>query len=136
MAPTLYDAAEKAQVDLYFEASVAGAIPLLRPLRESLAGDRVTRLIGIVNGTTNYVLSRMDEAGLDFDTAVREAQELGYAEADPTADIDGSGRSGEGGDSRQPRVPHPGHGRRRPPRGDRATSRRRTSRAPTRWATS
>ena len=87
---TLYAAAEKAEVDLYFEASVAGAIPLLRPLRESLAGDRVLRLIGIVNGTTNYVLSRMDEAGLDFDTAIREAQDLGYAEADPTADIDGS----------------------------------------------
>jgi len=87
---TLYAAAEKAEVDLYFEASVAGAIPLLRPLRESLAGDRVTRLIGIVNGTTNYVLSRMDEGGLDFGSALREAQELGYAEADPTADIDGS----------------------------------------------
>ena len=85
---TLFAAAEKAEVDLYFEASVAGAIPLLRPLRESLAGDRVLRLIGIVNGTTNYVLSRMDEAGLDFETAVREAQELGYAEADPAADID------------------------------------------------
>ena len=86
---TLYAAADAAKVDLYFEASVAGAIPLLRPLRESLAGDRVTRLVGIVNGTTNYVLTRMDEAGLDFATAVREAQDLGYAEADPSADIDG-----------------------------------------------
>lgn len=87
---TLYAAADKARVDLYFEASVAGAIPLLRPLRESLAGDRVTRLIGIVNGTTNYVLSRMRDAGLDFGQALREAQQLGFAEADATADIDGS----------------------------------------------
>ncbi len=87
---TLYAAAEKAEVDLYFEASVAGAIPLLRPLRESLAGDRVTRLIGIVNGTTNYVLTRMRDAGLDLGQALREAQLLGFAETDATADIDGS----------------------------------------------
>jgi homoserine dehydrogenase len=86
---SLYAAAEKNAVDLYFEASVAGAIPLLRPIRESLAGDRITRLIGIVNGTSNYILSRMDDAGLDFDTALAEAQALGYAEADPSADIDG-----------------------------------------------
>jgi homoserine dehydrogenase len=86
---TLYDAARRGNADLYCEASVAGAIPLLRPLRESLAGDRVTRVIGIVNGTTNYVLSRMDSTGAGFQESLEEAQALGYAEADPSADIDG-----------------------------------------------
>jgi homoserine dehydrogenase len=86
---TLHDAAASAGVDLYYEASVAGAIPLLRPLRESLAGDRITRVMGIVNGTTNYILSRMDATGAGFDEALAEATALGYAEADPTADIDG-----------------------------------------------
>jgi len=86
---TLYDAARRGGTDLYCEASVAGAIPLLRPLRESLAGDRVTRVIGIVNGTTNYILSKMDETGAGFEEALEEAQALGYAEADPTADVDG-----------------------------------------------
>src|SRR3954453_21541912 len=87
--PTLYDAARATNADLYFEASVAGAIPLLRPLRESLAGDRISRVMGIVNGTTNYILSRMDETGAGFADALEEATALGYAEADPTADIDG-----------------------------------------------
>ena len=87
--PTLYDAARVANADLYFEASVAGAIPLLRPLRDSLAGDRVHRVLGIVNGTTNFVLSRMDETGAGFAEALEEATALGYAEADPSADIDG-----------------------------------------------
>jgi homoserine dehydrogenase len=86
---TLHACARDSGVDLYYEASVAGAIPLLRPLRESLAGDRITRLIGIVNGTTNYVLSRMDATGAGFAEALEEATALGYAEADPTADIDG-----------------------------------------------
>jgi len=86
---TLYDAARRGGADLYYEASVAGAIPLLRPLRESLAGDRITRVMGIVNGTTNYILSRMDESGAGFEEALEEAQSLGYAEADPSADIDG-----------------------------------------------
>jgi len=86
---TLYEAAAGSGADLYFEASVAGAIPLLRPMRESLAGDRIDRVLGIVNGTCNYVLSRMDATGADFDEALREATALGYAEADPTADIDG-----------------------------------------------
>src|SRR3954464_3920222 len=85
----LYDAARRGNADLYCEASVAGAIPLLRPLRESLAGDRVSRVIGIVNGTTNYILSKMDETGAGFEEALEEAQALGYAEADPTADVDG-----------------------------------------------
>jgi len=86
---TLFAAAEKAGRDLYFEAAVAGAIPILRPLRESLAGDRVTRVLGIVNGTTNFVLDRMDSSGSGFTEALEEAQQLGYAEADPTADIEG-----------------------------------------------
>jgi homoserine dehydrogenase len=86
---TLYDAAERGNTDLYCEASVAGAIPLLRPLRESLAGDRVNRVIGIVNGTTNYILSKMDATGASFSDALEEAQALGYAEADPSADVDG-----------------------------------------------
>jgi homoserine dehydrogenase len=86
---TLHAAAEAAGVDLYYEASVAGAIPLLRPLRESLAGDKVRRVLGIVNGTTNFILSKMDEQGADYSDVLAEAQELGYAEADPTADVEG-----------------------------------------------
>ncbi|WP_432483865.1 homoserine dehydrogenase [Kineococcus esterisolvens] len=87
--PALYEAAAEHGVDLYYEASVAGAIPLLRPLRESLVGDRVTRVLGIVNGTTNYVLDQMDTTGMGFAEAVEQAQALGYAEADPTADVEG-----------------------------------------------
>ena len=87
--PTLYAAAQDAGVDLYYEAAVAGAIPLLRPLRESLAGDDVRRVLGIVNGTTNYVLDKMDTTGAGFHDAVEQAQALGYAEADPTADVEG-----------------------------------------------
>ncbi|MBA2553056.1 MAG: homoserine dehydrogenase [Geodermatophilaceae bacterium] len=86
---TLHSAASDAGADLYYEASVAGAIPLLRPLRESLAGDRLHRVMGIVNGTTNYILSRMDETGTGFSEALDEASALGYAEADPSADVDG-----------------------------------------------
>jgi len=87
---TLYEAAAGAGVDLYYEAAVAGAIPLLRPLRESLVGDRVQRVLGIVNGTTNYILTKMDETGADFADALAEAQALGYAEkADPAADVEG-----------------------------------------------
>jgi homoserine dehydrogenase len=86
---TLFRAAEKHGGDLYYEAAVAGAIPILRPLRESLAGDRVRRVLGIVNGTTNYILTRMTESGAGFAEALEEAQALGYAEADPTADVEG-----------------------------------------------
>jgi homoserine dehydrogenase len=85
----LFETAEGAGVDLLFEASVAGGIPLIRPLRESLAGDRIRRVLGIVNGTTNYILTRMTEEGAAFDAALSEAQALGYAEADPTADVEG-----------------------------------------------
>lgn len=86
---TLYEAAQRHGVDLYFEASVAGAIPLLRPIRESMVGDRIVRVLGIVNGTTNLILTRMDEQGADYATVLAEAQRLGYAEADPTADVAG-----------------------------------------------
>ena len=86
---TLYAAAARNGVDLYFEASVAGAIPLIRPLRESLAGDRVTKVLGIVNGTTNYMLTKMDEQDADYATVFAEAEALGYLEADPTLDVDG-----------------------------------------------
>jgi len=85
----LFDAATEYGVDLYYEASVGGAIPILRPLRESIVGDHVTRIMGIVNGTTNYILTKMDEEGLPFDSVLKEAQALGYAEADPTADVAG-----------------------------------------------
>jgi homoserine dehydrogenase len=85
----LHKTASEAGADLYYEAAVAGAIPLLRPLRESLAGDEVKRVLGIVNGTTNFILDRMDSSGADFSAALGEAQALGYAEADPTADVAG-----------------------------------------------
>jgi homoserine dehydrogenase len=85
----LHDAAADGQADLYYEAAVAGAIPLLRPLRESLHGDQITRVTGIVNGTTNYILSNMDSTGASFQDALEQATALGYAEADPTADLEG-----------------------------------------------
>ena len=87
--PTLYAAAAEHGVDLYYEAAVAGAIPILRPIRESLTGDHIRRVIGIVNGTTNFVLDKMDVSGAGFAETVEQAQALGYAEADPTADIEG-----------------------------------------------
>jgi len=85
----LFNAADAAKVDLYYEAAVAGAIPIIRSMRESLAGDQITRVMGIVNGTTNYILTKMAEEGRDFNDVLNEAQALGYAEADPTADIEG-----------------------------------------------
>jgi homoserine dehydrogenase len=85
----LYTAASAAGVDLLFEAAVAGGIPILRPLRESLAGEDVRRIMGIVNGTTNFILTRMSEQGTGYGEALAEAQELGYAERDPTADVEG-----------------------------------------------
>ncbi len=87
--PLLYEAAEKAGVQLSYEAAVAGAIPILRPIRDSLSGDRITRVLGIVNGTTNFILDQMDSTGAQFADALAEAQRLGYAEADPTADVEG-----------------------------------------------
>ena len=85
----LAQAAEHAHVDLYFEAAVAGAIPVIRPLTQSLAGDTVLRVAGIVNGTTNYILSEMDSTGAHYASALADASALGYAEADPTADVEG-----------------------------------------------
>jgi homoserine dehydrogenase len=87
--PELFTVAAESGVDLLFEASVAGGIPLMRPLRESLAGDRIRRVMGIVNGTTNFILTRMAEEGSSFDDALAEAQRLGFAESDATADVDG-----------------------------------------------
>jgi homoserine dehydrogenase len=85
----LFEAAASAGVDLLFEAAVAGGIPLIRPLRESLAGESIRRVMGIVNGTTNFILTRMSEQGASYHDALAEAQSLGYAERDPTADVEG-----------------------------------------------
>jgi homoserine dehydrogenase len=85
----LFDAAEGKGVDLYFEAAVAGGIPLIRPMKESLAGERIRKVMGIVNGTTNFILTRMSEEGCSFGEALAQAEQLGYTELDPTADIEG-----------------------------------------------
>ncbi|GAA1127386.1 MULTISPECIES: homoserine dehydrogenase [Microbacterium] len=87
--PELFEAADRVGASVYYEAAAAGAIPIIRPLRDSLAGDRVVRIMGIVNGTTNYILDRMDTEGADFGDVLADAQRLGYAEADPTADVEG-----------------------------------------------
>lgn len=87
--PELFALAEQVGAQLYYEAAVGGAIPIIRPLRDSLAGDRITRILGIVNGTTNYILDRMDATGDSLEDALAEATRLGYAEADPTADVEG-----------------------------------------------
>lgn len=87
--PELFDAARAARVDLAYEAAVAGAIPIIKPLKESLAGDRIHRVVGILNGTTNFILTRMSEDGVGYEQVLAEAQALGYAEADPTADVGG-----------------------------------------------
>jgi homoserine dehydrogenase len=87
--PEIFDAADQVGAEVYYEAAAAGAIPIIRPLRDSLAGDRVQRIMGIVNGTTNYILDRMDTEGAEFGDVLADAQRLGYAEADPTADVEG-----------------------------------------------
>ncbi|TQK19123.1 homoserine dehydrogenase [Microbacterium sp. SLBN-154] len=87
--PEIFDAADQVGAQVYYEAAAAGAIPIIRPLRDSLAGDRVQRIMGIVNGTTNYILDRMDTEGAEFADVLADAQRLGYAEADPTADVEG-----------------------------------------------
>lgn len=84
----LFDAADQVGASISYEAAVAGAIPIIRPLRDSLAGDRINRIMGIVNGTTNYILDRMDSEGAEFADVLADAQRLGYAEADPTADVE------------------------------------------------
>ncbi len=83
------DAAKNAECDLQFEAAVAGAIPIIRPLKQSMAGNNITEIMGIVNGTTNYILTKMTELGMSYSDALAKATELGYAEADPTADVEG-----------------------------------------------
>ena len=128
--PTLYAAAADHGVDLYYEAAVAGAIPLLRPLRESLAGDSVRRVLGIVNGTTNYVLDKMDTTGAGFAEAVEQAQALGYAEADPTADVEGFDAAAKAAILASLGLPHPGRRGRRPPRGHHRGHRRRRGGGP------
>src|SRR6187431_159623 len=87
--PEIFDAADQVGAQVYYEAAAAGAIPIIRPLRDSLAGDRVQRIMGIVNGTTNYILDRMDTEGAELADVLAAATELGYAEADPTADVEG-----------------------------------------------
>ena len=87
--PEIFDAADQVGAQVYYEAAAAGAIPIIRPLRDSLAGDRVQRIMGIVNGTTNYILDRMDKEGAELEDVLADAQRLGYAEADPTADVEG-----------------------------------------------
>ena len=87
--PYLFDLAYKNKVDLRFEASVLGGIPIIRTLYESLGGNHITELVGIMNGTTNFILSKMTEEGLSYGAVLKEAQDLGYAEADPTADVEG-----------------------------------------------
>ena len=85
----LFDAAEAGKCDLHFEAAVAGAIPIIRPLRQSLVASELTEVMGIVNGTTNYILTRMTEDGMGYEEALALATKLGYAESDPTADVEG-----------------------------------------------
>ncbi|CEA08576.1 Homoserine dehydrogenase [Arthrobacter saudimassiliensis] len=94
--PALYGKADAAGVQLSYEAAVAGAIPILLPIRDSLAGDRITKVMGIVNGTTNYILDEMDTTGAQFADALADAQRLGYAEADPTADVEGHDAAAKG----------------------------------------
>ncbi|MFT0761826.1 homoserine dehydrogenase [Scrofimicrobium sp. R131] len=87
--PELYEAAAESNADLYYEAAVAGAIPVVYGLRESLAGDKISQVLGIVNGTTNFILDSMASSGASYEEALAEAQRLGFAEADPTADVEG-----------------------------------------------
>ena len=129
-ASELFDAAGRSGVDLLYEAAVGGGIPLIRPLREHLAGDRIVRFMGIVNGTTNYILTRMAEDGLVLRGRPGRGAGSGYAEADPTADVEGSRRRGEGGHPGDDRVRHPRPlGRRSTGRGS-AACRPRTSPTP------
>ncbi len=105
--PTLYEAADEHGVDLYFEAAVAGAIPLVRPVRESMAGDRIDRVLGIVNGTTNYVLDQMDTTGAGFEESVAAGAGARVRRGRPDGRRRGLRRRREGRDPRLARVPHP-----------------------------
>ena len=104
--PSCSTLAEQVGAQLYYEAAVGGAIPIIRPLRDSLAGDRVNRILGIVNGTTNFILDRMDVDGETLEDALATATELGYAEADPTADIGGYDAAQKAAILAEPRLPH------------------------------
>ena len=117
----------RARADLYFEAAVAGAIPVIRPLTQSLAGDRVLRVAGIVNGTTNFILSAMDETGADYASALAEASAPRVRRGRPDRRRRGLRRRGQGRDPGVDRVPHPGDRRRRLPRGHHQGHRRPTS---------
>ena len=124
----LFETAEGAGVDILFEASVGGGIPLIRPLRESLAGDRIRRVMGIVNGTTNYILTDMTDAGASFADALAEAQALGFAETDPTADVEGFDAAAKAAIIASHRVRRARRRRRRVPRGHHRASPPTTSR--------
>ena len=130
----LHDAAAEGGADLYYEASVAGAIPLLRPLRESLHGDRITRVTGIVNGTTNFILSAMDATGAGFAEALDEATALGLRRGRPDRRRRGLRRRRQGRDPRLAGLPHPGHRRRRATARASPRSPPPTWPAPRRWA--
>ncbi len=113
----LAEVAAAAGVDLLYEAAVAGAIPVIRPLRESLAGEQIVRVMGIVNGTTNYILTRMEEEGADYDDVLREAQELGHGRARPDGRRRGPRRRGQGRHPRRARLRERRRRRRRVPGG-------------------
>ena len=116
--PEIFDAADQVGAQVYYEAAAAGAIPIIRPLRDSLAGDRVQRIMGIVNGTTNYILDRMDTEGADFADVLAQAQALGLRRGRPDRRRRRLRRRAEGGDPRQPRLPHDRAAGCRAPRGD------------------
>ena len=122
-------------VDLLYEAAVAGAIPVIRPLRESLAGEQIVRVMGIVNGTTNFILTRMEEDGVDFDDALAEAQRLGLAERDPDRRCRRTRRRGQSGDPGRAGLRERRRRRRRAPRGDHGDQRRPMWPTPIAWAT-
>ena len=123
--PEIFDAADQVGAQVYYEAAAAGAIPIIRPLRDSLAGDRVQRIMGIVNGTTNYILDRMDTEGADFGDVLAQAQAPRLRRGRPDGRRRGLRRRAEGGDPREPRLPHHRSARGRAPRGHHRRSTRR-----------
>ncbi len=126
----LYAAADAAGVDLLFEAAVAGGIPLIRALRESLRGEPIRRVLGIVNGTTNYILTKMSDEGAEYGAALAEAQRLGYAERDPTADVEGFDAGAKAAIIATIAFGSQVRGRRRLPRGHQPDHHRRHRRGP------
>ena len=126
----LFEAAREAGVQLRFEAAVAGVIPIVRVIQESFGVTEIAKVFGIVNGTTNFILTEMAASGAPFEDVLVRAQELGYAEADPSCRRQRRRRGGEDGDPRPPRLPHPGDVRRGFLRGDRGQSNPTTSPTP------